>query len=258
MVFVCVCSKPGLQGLSRLSRQQRDQLRAHQAKLTHFAQDTTAQLVSVTKPDDMKTFLQRLLEFTDASGKIHRKPRQRRSSSGQDDDGDDLMTSSGSVRIPVGDRLSGLSKKAAAPIDPLQGYFDKTIWQKAKAFAYQDACADADVLLASKHAVAREKSVQRWASLTAARDRAMERAQGKPAKAAALFGYGPGGDVWEQVNRPPILSVIRARAVPSSNKGLALATAVAVQKHTGIEASLQMSGVNPSTFTLGATVPVVK
>ena len=46
--------------------------------------------------------------------------------------------------------------------------------------------------------------------------------------APKVYGYGPDGP-WEQVTQPPIFSVLKAHAVPSNKRGLALATAIAVQ-----------------------------
>lgn len=211
--------------LSQLNRTQRDALRSHQAVVAHFETDVSAQLTSASKPESMKTFVEKLLELTDSSGKIHKRPRRPRE-----------------PVLPAGDRLSGLTKVVNdGPTEPLQGYFDTKIWQKARDFAREDAVVEADHLLQTRDRDAREASMRAWAAKTSQRDRALERMFAKPPAAAVKYGYGPDGGAWEQVKQPPILSVLRAKAVPATNKGLALATAVAIQKGTGLRAVIAIS-----------------
>lgn len=167
-----------------------------------------------------------------------------------------------------------MEKPGVLPSEPLERYFDKGIWARAKAFAMEDATKDASHTLHTRGAAEREAATLKWTALRSKRDRTVERfryvllsrrrfggwtafletcfacSSERPSVrllpvaaspvcwcfccrnaapvAPKVYGYGPDGP-WEQVTQPPIFSVLKAHAVPSNKRGLALATAIAVQ-----------------------------
>ncbi len=68
-----------------------------------------------------------------------------------------------------------VEKPGVLPSEPLERYFDKGIWARAKAFAMEDATKDASHTLHTRGAAEREAATLKWTALRSKRDRTVER-----------------------------------------------------------------------------------
>jgi hypothetical protein len=68
-----------------------------------------------------------------------------------------------------------VAKKGVPPSEPLEGYFEKGVWARARAFAQADATVDATAALRGRDAAAREVNVLKWTAIRSKRDRTLER-----------------------------------------------------------------------------------
>ena len=68
-----------------------------------------------------------------------------------------------------------MAKSGALPTEPLERYFDKGVWARAKDFAMKDATMDADAILRGRDKAARANEVLKWTAIRAKRDRTLEK-----------------------------------------------------------------------------------
>ena len=252
--------------LAELTPDERDELRRHNDRLAAARGDSLASLALVPDLEPAASFLDTLLaSHIDAKGRIRRKARRSRAgrtgdhfNTSQEDTGaargslarPSSMPSLPSAGMSSLDTLSSLPsvgrtgsaghKPVPSLAAPLHPYFLPDVWQRAHKFAAGDADKDADAILEGRDAAKRDKQMEKWATLRAKRDATLAgmKVRAKSFKPAGL-GYGPEGPWHEQP--PPVLSLLRAKAVPTSKPGLALATAVAVQSGTGLEAGMNLA-----------------
>ncbi len=65
-----------------------------------------------------------------------------------------------------------IAKPGSGPTAPLEGYFDKGIWARARDFAQKDAVADAGAILRGKD---KANETLRWTAVRSKRDRTLEK-----------------------------------------------------------------------------------
>ena len=61
------------------------------------------------------------------------------------------------------------------PTEPLERYFDKGVWARAKQFAQADATVDATAVIRGRDSAARANEVLKWTAIRAKRDRTLEK-----------------------------------------------------------------------------------